>query len=132
MLNEIAQLKADLDTEKAVNLALCQKPQSKFPSAVKPALLPAFYSKIDGTSVSKFVHQLDVYFDLVDLTDDVKRGQIVVGLLEGQAHTWYQLQGIVSGFPKLGNSRGPKISRPFPGKREIPGNSGPRLPVEHQ
>ena len=25
-------------------------------------------------------------------------------------------------FPKLGNSRGPKISRPFPGKREIPGN----------
>ena len=46
---------------------------------------------MDGTSVSKFVHQMDVYFDLVDLTDDVKRGQIVVGLLEGQAHTLYQV-----------------------------------------
>ena len=28
-------------------------------------------------------------------------------------------------FPKLGNSRGPKISRPFPGKREFPGNFPP-------
>ena len=67
-------MKADLDTEKAVNLALHQKPQSKLPSAVKPALPPAFHGKMDGTSVSKFVHQLDVYFDLVDLTDDVKHG----------------------------------------------------------
>ena len=74
MQNEIAQLKADLNTQKANNLALCQKPQSKLPAVVKPALSPAFHSKVDGTRVSKFVHQLDVYFDLVDLTDNVKRG----------------------------------------------------------
>ena len=59
--------------EKAVNLALCQKPQSKLPAVVKPALPPAFHCKMDGTSVSKLVHQLDVNFDLVDVTDDVKR-----------------------------------------------------------
>ena len=46
---------------------------------------------MDGTTVSKFVHQLDVYFDLVDLKDDTKGGQIAVDLLEGQAHTWYQV-----------------------------------------
>ena len=67
-------MKADHDTEKAVNLALHQKPQSKLPSVVKSALPSAFHGKMDGTSVSKFVHQLDVYFNLVDLTDDVKRG----------------------------------------------------------
>ena len=74
MKNEIAQLKSDLNSEKAVNEALCQKPQSKLPAAVKPVLLPAFHGKMDGTSVSKFVHQMDVYFDLVDLTDDTKHG----------------------------------------------------------
>ena len=63
-----------MNTEKDVNLALCQKPQSKLPAAVKPALPPAFHGKMDGTTVSKFVHQLDVYFDLVDLTDDRKQG----------------------------------------------------------
>ena len=57
-----------------MNEALHQKPQPKLPPLVKPALLPAFHGKMDGTSVSKFVHQLDVYFDLVDLSDDVKRG----------------------------------------------------------
>ena len=73
MRNRIAQLKADFDTERAMNLALRQKPQSKLPPAVKPALPPAFHCKMDGTSVSKLVHQLNVYFDLLDLTDDVKR-----------------------------------------------------------
>ena len=48
--------------------------QSKLPAAMKPALLPTFHGKIDGTSVSKFVHQMDVYFDLVDLSDDIKHG----------------------------------------------------------
>ena len=76
-------MKAALDTEKAVNLAFCQKPQSKLPPAVKPALLPAFHGKMDGTSVSKFVLQLDIYFGLVDLMDDVKCSYIAVGLLEG-------------------------------------------------
>ena len=57
-----------------MNEALHQKPQPKLPPSVKPALPPAFHGKMDGTSVSKFVHQLDVYFDLVDLSDDVKHG----------------------------------------------------------
>ena len=57
-----------------MNEALHQKPQPKLPSSVKPALPPAFHGKMDGTSVLKFVHQLDVYFDLVDLSDDVKHG----------------------------------------------------------
>ena len=56
---------------------------------------------MDGTIVSKFVHQLDVYFDFIDLKDDAKWGQIAVGLLEGQAHTWYQVQGNVSGWDNL-------------------------------
>ena len=60
-------------------------------AAVKPQLPPAFHGKMDGTSVSKFMHQMDTYFDLVDLLDDKKRGQVAVGLLEGQAHTWYQV-----------------------------------------
>ena len=77
--------------EKAVNLALRQKSQSSLPASVRPALPPAFHGKMDGTTVSKFVHQLDAYFDFVDLKDDTKRGQIAVGLLEGQAHTWYQV-----------------------------------------
>ena len=46
---------------------------------------------MDGMTVSKLVHQLDVFFDLVDLKDDTKREQIAVGLLEGQAYTLYQV-----------------------------------------
>ena len=57
-----------------MNEALPQKAQPKLPPLVKPVLPPAFHGKIAGTSVSKFVHQLDVYFDLVDLSDDVKHG----------------------------------------------------------
>ena len=41
---------------------------------VKPTLPPAFHGKMYGTSVSKLVHQLGVYFNFVDLTDDVKCG----------------------------------------------------------
>ena len=74
MQSEIAQLKADLNNKKAVNEALHQKLQPKLPPLVKPTLPPAFHGKMDSTSVSKFVHQLDVYFDLVDLSDDVERG----------------------------------------------------------
>ena len=74
-----------------MNEALRQKPQPKLPPSVKPALPPAFHGKMDGTSVSKFVHQLDTYFDLVDLLDDMKRGKVAVELLEGQVHTWYQV-----------------------------------------
>ena len=56
---------------------------------------------MDGTTVSRFVHQLDTYFDLVDLKDDSKRGQIAVTLLEGPAHTWYSVQGNVTGWTRL-------------------------------
>ena len=41
---------------------------------MKPALPPAFHGKMDGMRGSKFVHQVDIYFDLVDLTDDTKHG----------------------------------------------------------
>ena len=40
------------------------------PAAVKPSLLSDFGGKMDGTTVSRFVHQLDTYFNLVDLEDD--------------------------------------------------------------
>ena len=56
---------------------------------------------MDGTTVSRFVHQLDTYFDLVDLKDDSKRGQIAVTLLEGPAYTWYSVQGNVPGWVRL-------------------------------
>ena len=46
---------------------------------------------MDGVSVSRFVHQLDTYFKLVDLNDDVKRGQIAATLLDGAAYTWYSV-----------------------------------------
>ena len=29
---------------------------------------------MDGTTLSRFVHQLDIYFKLVELQDDLKRG----------------------------------------------------------
>ena len=74
MQGEIAQLKYDLQTEQAVNKALRQKTQGALRTAVKPQLPPAFHGKMDGTSVSKFVHQMNTYFDLVDLLDDNKRG----------------------------------------------------------
>ena len=56
---------------------------------------------MDGTTVSRFAHQLDTYFDLVDLKDDVKRGQIAVALLKGSAHTWHSIQGKVTSWVRL-------------------------------
>ena len=53
--------------------------QGALPAAMKPQLPPAFHSKIDGTSVSMFVQQMDTYFDLVDLLDDKKRGKWLLG-----------------------------------------------------
>ena len=47
--------------------------QGALPAAVKLQLPPSFHGKMDGTSVSKFVHQMDTYFDLVDLPHDKKR-----------------------------------------------------------
>ena len=48
--------------------------QGALPAAVKPQLPSDFHGKMDGMSVSKFMHQMDTYFDLVDLLDDKKRG----------------------------------------------------------
>ena len=41
---------------------------------VKPSLPALFTSKMDGVSVSRFVHYLDNYFRIVELNDDVKIG----------------------------------------------------------
>ena len=41
---------------------------------VKPSLPAPFIGKMDGVLVSKFVHQLDNYFRIVELNDDVKMG----------------------------------------------------------
>ena len=73
MQAQIDQLEQDLKTEKAVNEAIWQqKSTAALPAAVKPSLPAAFGGKMDGTAVSKFVHQLDTYFDLVDLKDNSK------------------------------------------------------------
>ena len=44
---------------------------------------------------------MDTYFDLVDLKDDSKRGQIAVTLLEGLAYTWYSVLGNITGWVRL-------------------------------
>ena len=60
MQASLDQLEQDLKTEKAVNEALCQqKSMAALPAAVKPSLLDDFVGKMDGTTVSRFVHQLD-------------------------------------------------------------------------
>ena len=41
---------------------------------VKPALPAPFIGKMDGVLVSRFVHQLDNYFKIVGLSDDIKMG----------------------------------------------------------
>ena len=87
-----------MNKEKAANAALSTEARSAsphvtsaLPAAVKPSLPSSFQGKMDGVSVSRFVHQLDTYFKLVDLNDDVKRGQIAVTLLDGAAYTWYSV-----------------------------------------
>ena len=67
------------------------------PAALKPSMLATFGGKMDETPVSGFVHQLDTYFDLVDLKDNSKQGQIAVTLLEGLAYTWHSVQVNVTG-----------------------------------
>ena len=64
-------------------------PSTTLPSAVKPSMPLPFHGKMDGTSVVKFIHQMDTYFDLVDLQDDKKMMQVAVTRLEDTAWTWY-------------------------------------------
>ena len=56
---------------------------------------------MDGTSVSRFCNQLDVYFKLVELNDDSKHFQIAITLLEGPAYTWYSVQGVSESWQAL-------------------------------
>ena len=56
---------------------------------------------MDGTSVSCFCNQLDVYFKLVELSNDSKNFQIAVTLLEGAAYTWYSVQGVSGSWRAL-------------------------------
>ena len=56
---------------------------------VRPALPALFTGRMDGVSVSRFVHQLDNFFRIVELNDDVKMGQIAITLLEGTAYNWF-------------------------------------------
>ena len=53
---------------------------SALPVAVKPSLPSDFGGKMDGTTVSSFVHQQDTYFDLVDLKDDSQREDTLLSL----------------------------------------------------
>ena len=43
--------------------------------------------------LSRFVHQLDNYFRIIELNDDVKIGYIAITLLEGTAYYWFAVQG---------------------------------------
>ena len=91
-----------MKTKKVFNEALHQyKTTSDLPVAVKPSLPSSFVGKMDGTTNSRFVHQLDTYFNLVDLKDSSKRGQIAVTLLKGPAYTWYSIQGNITSWVKL-------------------------------
>ena len=51
-----------------------QRNVNSLPAMVKPALPAPFMGKMDGVSVSRFVHQLDNYFKIVGITDDIKMG----------------------------------------------------------
>ena len=48
---------------------------------VRLALPEPFAGKMDGVSVSRFVHKFDNYFGIVELNDNVKMGQIAITLL---------------------------------------------------
>ena len=56
---------------------------------VKPSLPAPFTGRMDGVSVSRFVHYLDIYFRIVELNDDVKIGQIAITLFEGTIYNWF-------------------------------------------
>ena len=49
-----------------------QQNVNSLPAIVKPALPALFIGQMDGISVSRFVYQLDNYFKIVGLDDDIK------------------------------------------------------------
>ena len=65
-----------------------QQTANSLPKTVKPSLPALFTGRMNGVSVSRFVHQLDNYFRIVELNDDVKMGQTTSTLLEGTAYNW--------------------------------------------
>ena len=62
---------------------------NSFPVKIKPSLPAPFTRRMDGVSVSRFVHQLDNCFRIIELNDDVKMGKISITLLEGTAYNWF-------------------------------------------
>ena len=68
-----------------------QQNANSLPAIVKSSLPAPFTGRMDGVSVSRFVHLLDNYFRIVELTDDVKMGQIPITLLEGTAYNWFSV-----------------------------------------
>ena len=57
---------------------------------VKPSLPAPFTGRMDEVFVSRFVHQLDNYFRIVEWTDDaLKRAKLLLLLLEGTAYKWF-------------------------------------------
>ena len=69
---QVAQLKEELARERLQ--ATIQQNANSLPAMVKPALPAQFIGKIDSMSMSRFVHQLDNYFKIVCLNDDIKMG----------------------------------------------------------
>ena len=61
---------------------------------------------MDGVSVSRFTHYLDTYFELVRLTNNIRKAQMAVTLPKDGAFTWYQTQGVTSahGWLRLHNA----------------------------
>ena len=66
-----------------------QRNVNSLPAMVKPALPAPFIGKMDRVPISRFVHQIDNYFKIVGLTDDIKVGLIAITLLEGTAYNWF-------------------------------------------
>ena len=64
---------------------------NSLPVMVKPSLPAPFTGKMDGISVSRFVHQLDNYFRIFMLNNDVKMGYIAIALLDGTAYNWFDV-----------------------------------------
>ena len=57
-----------------------QKNANSLSAVVKLSLPAPFTGRMDGVSLSRFVYLLDNYSIIVELTDDVKMGQIAITL----------------------------------------------------
>ena len=57
-----------------------QQNVNSLPATVKQSLPAPFTGRMVEVSVSRFVHYLDNYFRIVELSDDVKMGQLTITL----------------------------------------------------